>query len=117
MRRSEIPYVPVSQRSARREEKDTIVVVGQVRQKRKRKAGKSATSDQDGRIVYKTVDDAESNAKRRATKQRIRRSRSTSLPFRISWMMILKLGREEENEKRRKRQKKTNKKGVLNRSS
>lgn len=37
----EIPYVPAGQRATKRidEERDTIIVVGQARQKRKRKAG------------------------------------------------------------------------------
>jgi exosome complex exonuclease RRP6 len=112
----EIPYVPVSQRSARREEKDTIVVVGQVCQKRKRKAGKSVTSDQEAASSTKRIDDAESNAQPRATN-----AEESQEPFDFASVPNILdddpeagKGVEEENEKRRKRQKKTNKKGVLN---
>ncbi len=90
----EIPYVPASQRPARQEETDTIVVVGQVHKKRKRKAERTVASDQD----------VTSSAKAEETFD------FSSVPN------ILdddpEAGKEEETGKKRKRQKKMNKKGL-----
>jgi exosome complex exonuclease RRP6 len=106
----EIPYVHASQRPERREENDTIVVVGQVHQKRKRKAGKSFTTNQDVASSTKQVGDAESNTKRRAEAE------ESQEPFDFSSVPNIldddPEAEREETEKRRKRQKKTVKKGL-----
>lgn len=82
----EIPFVPASQRPAKQEEKDTIVIVGKVRQKRKRKADLPAEKVEepfDFSSVPNILDDDHEPVKE-----------------------------EEETDKRRKKQKKTNKKGL-----
>jgi len=82
----EIPFVPASQRPAKREEKDTIVVVGQMHQKRKRKADKSSAQQVEEPFDFSSVpnilDDNPEPVKE-----------------------------EEETETKRKRQRKMNKKG------
>jgi len=92
----EIPFVPASQRPAREEESDTIVVVGQVHKKRKRKAARTFASDQD-----------------------VTSSVNTEEPFDFSFVPNILdddpeagKGEGEETGKKRKRQKKMNKKGL-----
>jgi len=92
----EIPYVPASQRPTRQEETDTIVVVGQVHKKRKRKAERTVASDQD----------VTSSAKPEETFD------FSSVPNILDDDPEAGKEEGEETGKKRKRQKKTNKKGL-----
>lgn len=109
----EIPFVPSSQRLLKREEKDTIVIVGQVRQKRKRKAEKPLDSSQEISSSSKQVDVPESK-----TRGRLEEAQE---PFDFSSVPNIldadsEAGVEEEGggiEKRKRKQKKVNTKGLL----
>jgi exosome complex exonuclease RRP6 len=106
----EIPYVPASQRPAKQEEKDTIVIVGQVRQKRKRKVERSIESNPEASSAAKQSGDAELNTRRRGTNPE-----DPQEPFDFSSVPNIlddDPEAEGETEKRRKKQKKTNKKGL-----
>jgi exosome complex exonuclease RRP6 len=63
----EIPYVPAAQRSTKRVEvveQDTIVTVGQARQKRKRKAGEGKEQAGSGVLEDGAFSDSKPNAKK-----------------------------------------------------
>ena len=114
MQEVEIPFVPSSQRLLKREEKDTIVIVGQVRQKRKRRAEKSLDSSQ----VASSSSSKQVDVPETKTRRRLQEAQD---PFDFSSVPNIldddpEAGKEEEEgrmEKRKKKQKKLNKKGPL----
>ncbi|KAF8959127.1 hypothetical protein BDZ97DRAFT_1906257 [Flammula alnicola] len=97
----EIPYVPASQRPTKRveEERDTIVVVGQARQKRKRKEAKGSPATEDGTNSSKPSVKKEGNA--------------SDEPFDFSAIPNILDDNPDTEDRKKKRQRKQNKGGVF----